>query len=103
VMAIRIQREVGGNLSEVLETAVGTMRERARLGRHVRALSAEGRLSAMVLLGMPIVLGGWMFVFRREYLRPLYTEPVGVAMLVTSVLMVIAGGLWLRKLVKVVV
>jgi len=103
VMAIRIQREVGGNLSEVLETAVGTMRERARLGRHVRALSAEGRLSAMVLLGMPIVLGGWMFVFRLEYLRPLYTEPVGVAMLVTSVLMVIAGGLWLRKLVKVVV
>ena len=46
VMAIRIQREVGGNLSEVLETAVETMRERARLRRHVRALSAEGRLSA---------------------------------------------------------
>lgn len=101
VMAIRIQREVGGNLSEVLETAVGTMRERARLGRHVRALSAEGRLSALILLAMPIVLGGWMFAFRRDYLEPLYTRPVGIAMLVTSVLMIGIGGLWLRKIVEV--
>jgi Flp pilus assembly protein TadB/uncharacterized protein YegL len=101
VMAIRIQREVGGNLSEVLETAVGTMRERARLGRHVRALSAEGRLSAIILLSMPIVLGGWMFVFRREYLEPLYTRPLGILMLVTSVLMIGVGGLWLRKIVQV--
>jgi tight adherence protein B len=101
VMAIRIQREVGGNLSEVLETAVGTMRERARLGRHVRALSAEGRLSAIILLAMPIVLGGWMFVFRREYLEPLYTRPLGILMLATSVLMIGVGGLWLRKIVRV--
>lgn len=101
VMAIRIQREVGGNLSETLETAVATMRERGRLVRHVRALSAEGRLSALVLLGMPIVLGGWMFVFRRDYLRPLYTEPLGLMMLVGSVVMVVVGALWLRKLVKV--
>ena len=101
VMAIRIQREVGGNLSEVLETAVATMRERARLGRHVRALSAEGRLSALILLAMPIVLGGWMFAFRRDYLEPLYTQPLGIAMLATSVLMIGVGGLWLRKIVEV--
>ena len=101
VMAVRIQREVGGNLSEVLETAVGTMRERARLGRHVRALSAEGRLSALILLGMPIVIGAWMFAFRREYLRPLYTQPLGIFMLATSVLMIGVGALWLRKIVQV--
>ncbi|OJF11973.1 hypothetical protein BG844_23235 [Couchioplanes caeruleus subsp. caeruleus] len=101
VMAIRIQREVGGSLSEVLETAVTTMRERARLHRHVRALSAEGRLSALILLSMPIVLGAWMFVFRREYLRPLYTEPLGLLMLGTSVTGILIGALWLRKLVKV--
>lgn len=101
VMAIRIQREVGGSLSEVLETAVGTMRERARLHRHVRALSAEGRLSAMILFGMPIVLGAWMFVFRRDYLRPLYTEPLGLLMLSASVVGVLIGGVWLRKLIKV--
>jgi tight adherence protein B len=101
VMAIRIQREVGGNLSEVLETAVTTMRDRSRLIRHIRALSAEGRLSALVLIGMPIVLGAWMFVFRRDYLRPLYTEPMGLLMLGGSIVMVIIGGLWLRKLVQV--
>ena len=101
VMAIRIQRDVGGNLSEVLETAVGTMRERERLHRHVRALSAEGRLSALILFGMPIVLGAWMFVFRREYLRPLYTEPLGLLMLTGSVIGVVVGGIWLRKLVRV--
>ncbi|GGQ75696.1 type II secretion system F family protein [Couchioplanes azureus] len=101
VMAIRIQREVGGSLSEVLETAVATMRDRARLHRHVRALSAEGRLSALILLSMPIVLGAWMFVFRREYLRPLYTEPLGLLMLGASVTGVLIGALWLRKLVKV--
>ncbi len=101
VMAIRIQREVGGNLSEVLETAVDTMRERARLGRHVLALSAEGRLSARILLAMPIVLGGWMFAFRREYLAPLYTQPLGILMLGTSVLMIGIGALWLRKVVQV--
>lgn len=101
VMAIRIQREVGGNLAETLETAVETMRERGRLFRHVRALSAEGRLSALVLLGMPVALGGWMFFFRNDYVRPLYTEPLGIAMLVGSVLMVALGGLWLRKLVQV--
>ena len=101
VMAIRIQREVGGNLSEVLETAVDTMRERARLGRHVLALSAEGRLSARILLAMPILLGGWMFAFRRDYLEPLYTQPLGILMLGTSVAMIGVGGLWLRKIVQV--
>jgi tight adherence protein B len=101
VMAIRIQREVGGNLSEVLETAVETMRERARLRRHVRGLSAEGRLSAYVLVGMPIALALWMFVVRRSYLRPLYTEPLGIAMLVAAAVMLGIGSFWMSRLVKV--
>jgi Flp pilus assembly protein TadB len=101
VMAIRIQREVGGNLSEVLEGAVDTMRERARIARHVKGLSAEGRLSAYVLIAMPLALAGYMFAFRGEYLRPLYTQPLGIAMLVASVLMVIAGTFWMMRLIKV--
>ena len=71
VMAVRIQREVGGNLAEVLQTTVDTMRERARLRRHVRALSAEGRLSAWVLIALPLSLGLFMFLFRRSYMTPL--------------------------------
>jgi tight adherence protein B len=101
VMAIRVQREVGGALSEVLETAVDTMRERARLRRHVRALSAEGRLSAWVLTGMPIVLAAFMFTFRREYLRPLYTTPLGLMMLLSSVVMMGFGIFWMTRVIRV--
>ncbi|MBT8228112.1 MAG: hypothetical protein HKP61_19945, partial [Dactylosporangium sp.] len=101
VMAIRIQREVGGNLSEVLETAVETMRERGRLVRHVRALSAEGRLSAYVLVGMPLVLSAWMMVFRGEYIKPLVTEPLGFVMLGAGVVMITVGAFWISRLIKV--
>ncbi|MGC9668319.1 VWA domain-containing protein [Planosporangium sp. 12N6] len=101
VMAIRVQREVGGTLSEVLETAVETMRERGRLRRHVRALSAEGRLSAWVLVAMPILLAAFMFATRREYLRPLYTTPLGLMMLVGAVAMMAVGTFWMTRVVRV--
>jgi len=101
VMAIRIQREVGGNLSEVMETAVETMRERGRINRHVRALSAEGRLSAYVLVALPVVLAAFMFLVRRDYLRPLYTTPLGFVMLGGGALMLGLGTFWMSRLVKV--
>jgi tight adherence protein B len=101
VMAIRIQREVGGNLAEVLQTTVDTIRERARLRRHVRSLSAEGRLSAWVLIALPILLGLFMFTFRRDYLRPLYTEPIGLAMLLVGGGLLAIGIVWMSRTVKV--
>lgn len=101
VMAIRIQREVGGNLSEVLLTASATLRERAQLRRQVSVLSAEGRLSAYVLVGLPVGMAIYMFTLRRSYIRPLYTEPLGIGMLSAAVFLVIVGSLWMRKLVDV--
>lgn len=101
VMAVRIQREVGGNLAEVLSTAVETMRERGRLHRHVRSLSAEGRLSAYVLVGLPIVLGAFMFVFRREYMAPLLTDPLGLTMLLAGAALLVVGIGWMSRVVKV--
>jgi tight adherence protein B len=101
VMAIRIQREVGGNLAEVLLTTVQTMRERAQVRRLVRTLTAEGRLSAYILVALPITVGGWLFLSRGEYMRPLYTDPMGIGMLVFAVLLVILGSFWLSRLVKV--
>lgn len=101
VIAIRIQREVGGNLAEVLGHTVETMRERASIRRHVRALSAEGRLSAYILVALPILVGGWMFIASKNYVRPLYTTGVGIGMLVFAFLMLAAGSLWMRKMVKV--
>ncbi|MCW3843784.1 type II secretion system F family protein [Micromonospora yasonensis] len=101
VMAIRIQHEVGGNLAEVLETTVDTMRERSRLRRHVRALSAEGRLSAWVLIGLPIVLGLFMFTIRGDYMHPLVTHPLGIALLLVGGFLMLVGIFWMVRVVKV--
>ncbi len=101
VIAIRIQREVGGNLAEVLGNTVETMRERAQLRRHVRALSAEGRLSAYILVGLPIFVAGWLFLVRRSYISVLYTTTVGIVMLVFAIAMMIAGAFWMRAMIKV--
>jgi tight adherence protein B len=101
VMAVRISRQVGGNLSEVLVTTVHTMRERAQLRRQVRSLSAEGRLSAYVLVAMPIGVGGWLFAVRREYLRPLWTTGPGIGMLIAAVLGILIGAWWLSRVVKI--
>jgi tight adherence protein B len=102
VMAIRIQRSVGGNLVEVLRTTGETMRERAAVRRHVRALSAEGRLSAYILIALPILIGAWLFLTRDSYMRPLYATPLGLAMMTGAVLLVAAGTAWMRNVVKVV-
>jgi tight adherence protein B len=99
--AIMINQQSGGNLSEVLETATDTMRERARLFRHVRGLSAEGRLSAYILAGMPILVSAWMFYSNGEYLRPLYTEPLGMMMLGGGVFSLGLGCFWMSRIVKV--
>jgi tight adherence protein B len=101
VMAVRIQREVGGNLAEVLQTTVDTMRDRARLRRHVRSLSAEGRISAWVLIGLPIGLALFMFLYRRDYMVPLVTDPVGITLLIGGGMLFVIGIVWLTRVVKV--
>lgn len=101
VMAVRVQREVGGNLAEILTTVTETLRERERLRRQVRALSAEGRLSAYILIALPIGMSLYMFSVRRSYIRPLYTEGAGIVMLAGAVLLLIVGWFVMRKTVKV--
>jgi Flp pilus assembly protein TadB len=101
VLAIQIQRRTGGNLAEVLVNTVHTMRERAKIHRQVRALSAEGRLSAYILIALPLLAGAFMFLTRRQYVRPLYTEGTGIAMLVGGAVFMVLGSLWMSRLVKV--
>lgn len=101
VMAIRIQREVGGNLAEVLLNTVTTMRERAQMRRQVRALSAEGRLSAYVLLALPFGMAAYFYISRPEYLVPLYTTFPGIVLLVIAVVFMALGSFWMSRLVKV--
>ena len=101
VTAIRIQQGVGGNLAEILLTIAGTIRERAFLRRHVRALSAEGRLSAYVLVALPVLIGIWLFASATQYMRPLYTTPVGELALGAAIVMVVLGALWMRKMINI--
>ena len=101
VMTIRIQREVGGNLAEVLHNTAATMRERASMRRRIRALSAEGRLSAYILISLPLLLGLFLFLTRRAYLSLLWTTSLGLVMSGIAVVGMVVGWLWMRKLVDV--
>jgi Flp pilus assembly protein TadB len=101
VIAIKTQREVGGNLAEVLGQTVETMRERASIRREVRALSAEGRLSAYILIALPILIAGYLFLVSPVYLSLLYTTGVGLGMLAATAVLMVIGSLWMRKVVKV--
>ena len=101
VMAVRIQREVGGNLAELLQTVAATMMERTRLKREVDALTAEGKISAIVLGLMPLGLGGALFVINRPYISLLFTEFIGQIMLGGATVMAIAGFAWMKKIIKI--
>jgi tight adherence protein B len=102
------EHRLGADLSDALDrlaertrSEVDTMRERGRLRRHVRSLSAEGRLSAWVLICVPLVLGGFMAVYRRSYLAPLVTDPRGLIMLISGSILFVAGIVWMTRVVKV--
>lgn len=101
VMAIRIQREVGGNLSELLNTVAETLREREYLRRQVKSLSAEGRISAYILVALPILMLGYMSTFRPEFVKPMFTEPMGVLMLLAAGTLLGLGWLMMSRIVKV--
>lgn len=101
VMAVRLQREVGGNLAELLDTVAETMAERDRLRREIRALTAEGRLSGVVLGIFPPAFGGVLYVIRPGYIDSLFSESLGIAAVIAAAGMAVVGFLWLRKIVAI--
>jgi tight adherence protein B len=101
VMAIGIQRDVGGNLAELLDTVAETMVARNRLKAEVKALTAEGRMSAMVLGFMPPGLGVAMMVISPGYLNPLFSSSTGHLMLGACAVMMFLGFAWMRKIIEV--
>jgi tight adherence protein B len=101
VMAVRIQREVGGNLAELLSTVQETMVERERLRRDVRALTAEGRMSAIVLGVMPPGLGVVFYLTNPTYMKVLFNHVGGqIAVGITAVIMLV-GFYWMNKIVNI--
>jgi tight adherence protein B len=101
VMAIGIQREVGGNLSELLLTVADTMVQRERLRRDVQSLTAEGRISALVLIVLPPGVGMAMYSLNKDYIMTLFREPTGHIMLGVAGVMMVGGWFWMKKMIKV--
>jgi len=97
VQAIDIHREVGGDLAEVLDTVGVTIRERNQLRRQVKALSAEGRFSAYVLLALPIVIIGMVHMTTPDYLNELFSG-IGFVLLGLGMILMAVGGIWLKKI-----
>jgi tight adherence protein B len=101
VLAINIQREVGGNLAEILDTVADTIRERDKIRRDVETLTTEGRLSAYVLIAMPFVIAVYMALVNPEYIGLLFTTGIGIAMSVVAACLMVAGIFWMRKIIDI--
>lgn len=101
VTALRIQRRSGGNLAELLTTAANTVRERGALAREVKALTAEGRLSAYILIGLPVFLFGFLYFSRRDYVQSLWTTATGGMLSVAAIALMVVGWVWMQRMIKV--
>jgi tight adherence protein B len=101
VASVLIQRETGGNLSEVISNLSGIIRSRFQLLRKVKTLSAEGRLSAMILLALPFVLMAAIYAINPGYLVPLFYEPLGQKLLMGSALSILLGVVWIRHIITI--
>ncbi|MGC0141496.1 type II secretion system F family protein [Pseudactinotalea sp. Z1732] len=99
--AIAINREVGGNLAEVLDGVADTIRQRNEIRRQVATLSAEGRLSALVLMVLPFGVGGFLLLTNPAYLAPFIESLLGYGLLAVGAIMLTVGGLWLKKVVEI--
>lgn len=101
VVAVLIQRETGGNLTELLGNISSIIRERLKLYGQVRALSAEGRLSAWILGLLPFVLAGLMFIVNGKLMRTLWTDPLGVNLIGGALVLMAIGIVWMRKVIRI--
>jgi tight adherence protein B len=101
VMAINIQRRVGGNLAELLETVAGTMREREYMRRQVNALAAEGKLSAYVLGGLPPGFLVYLMLTKGDYVGVMFHRPLGWLMLGGGAVILSVGAFWMSRIIKV--
>jgi tight adherence protein B len=101
VVAVLIQRESGGNLTQVLGNLSRLIRDRLKLLARVRVLSSEGRLSAWILGVMPFALGGLLTSLNPTFMAPLWTDPIGVAIVEYLLALMLLGALMLRKIVQI--
>jgi tight adherence protein B len=101
VVGVILQRETGGNLAELVETLANLIRENFKFQGKVRTLSAEGRLSAIILVVLPFLIGAWIRFSSPEYMDLLITDPIGRIMLAIALIMMIIGIFVMKKMVQI--
>jgi tight adherence protein B len=101
VSAIGIQREVGGNLSELLDIVAETMNARSRLRQEAHTLTAEGRIGAIVISLLPVGIGLFIYATNRTYMNPLLHTGLGQVMFYGCIAAALAGMVWMRNIVKI--
>jgi tight adherence protein B len=101
VIAVLIQRETGGNLTELLANIAKLIRERLKLLMKVRVLSAEGRLSALILCALPPAVAGMINLINPKFMSVLWTDPMGIKMIYAALVMMAIGALWMRKIIRI--
>jgi tight adherence protein B len=100
ISAVTIQRQIGGSLAGLFDMVADTVRQRQQFIRKVKGLTAMGRMSAYVLIGLPFFMGAMMSVMNPSYMAPLYHSGSGQKMLVGGVVMIIVGSAMLKKIVS---
>jgi tight adherence protein B len=101
VIAVLIQRETGGNLTELLANISTLIRERMKLLMKVQVLSAEGRLSAWILCILPFVLAGTINLINPRFMSVLWTDPLGLKLIYAALIFMGIGALWMRKIIRI--
>jgi tight adherence protein B len=100
--AIGIHREVGGDLAEVLDRVAGTIRERNQIKRQVRTLAAEGKMSAYILMALPVLIAAILSLISPEYISQFVTNGlIGYAMIGVALLMFAIGGFWMSRIIQI--
>jgi tight adherence protein B len=101
VTSVLVQRETGGNLAEIIDSLAGMIRKRFELHLKVRALSAEGRFSAIILFALPIVVGGILYKMNPDYMSTLFTDPMGQKMLMVGSFLMVTGAIIMKRMVAI--
>ncbi|MGO8671589.1 MAG: type II secretion system F family protein [Capsulimonadaceae bacterium] len=101
VTAVSIQLQVGGNLAEILDTIAGTIRERIQIKGEIDGLTAEGKLSGIIVFLLPIFLSLYLRLTNKDYFTPMLQDPMGVPMIIITIILMVTGGLIIKKMVDI--
>ena len=101
VTAVMLQRETGGNLAEILDNLSYVIRERFKILRQVRVYTAQGRLTMLLLMGMPPIIVMGMYFMNPSFIKPLFNDPIGHAMLVIGIALQTVGYFVIRKIIRI--